>query len=406
MLKDLSLEFNDFQYAQTPLYQGELAKFVCVEEPLKYDHVKHKTYFLNENGQIVTSFEYEYGDVEQLSKYRQNIFVVSDDISKKQKVYIVKLENSGNHTVLGEYDSIEYGEENFTFAVRKDGKYGFINLDGELIIAPQYDDYVSFVGGVAQVKFNDTWGLVDKQNNILLPFIYSKKLLSGKYQEANNWKDENGNLQFVCVKKKDKFGILSPSGEEILPCEYDEIFNYIGENCFIVRKDNLYGLVDTTYNVLIPCIYDEIDSEENCKLCMVKKGDLYGLIDKKGNIVYLLGKERIESLPYDGVYKIYGYDENNRNERLKRGFVNELGKLIIPVKYYTDEHFVNGYCVVQNEQRESLIINKNNEIIFKNEYKEKYDNYTHCGKIKNLGYGLFLIEIEQGKYKLYKADEQ
>ena len=59
------------------------------------------------------------------------------------------------------------------------------------------------------------------------------------------------------VKNNDKYGIISPKGDIIIPIEYD----YVGlpENGVIgVRKDGKYGVVSWKNKEILPCIYDKL----------------------------------------------------------------------------------------------------------------------------------------------------
>lgn len=49
-----------------------------------------------------------------------------------------------------------------------DGKKGFVDEEGNWIIAPQYDDMDVFREGVAWVKADDSWGLVDHEGRVLI----------------------------------------------------------------------------------------------------------------------------------------------------------------------------------------------------------------------------------------------
>ncbi|MEZ6085587.1 MAG: WG repeat-containing protein [Phycisphaerae bacterium] len=48
------------------------------------------------------------------------------------------------------------------FPVRVEGKKGFINKDGELVIAPRFDNAYRFSEGLAAAMINDQWGYIDE----------------------------------------------------------------------------------------------------------------------------------------------------------------------------------------------------------------------------------------------------
>lgn len=48
-------------------------------------------------------------------------------------------------------------------AVEKNGKWGFVDAEGNLVIDCQYDDALSFTSGYAAVKQGDVWGYIDTE---------------------------------------------------------------------------------------------------------------------------------------------------------------------------------------------------------------------------------------------------
>ena len=63
-------------------------------------------------------------------------------------------------------------------AVQKNGKWGFINSKGELVIAYQYEDALSFSNGYAAVFKDGKWGYIDEENSMALEpsFAYATSL--------------------------------------------------------------------------------------------------------------------------------------------------------------------------------------------------------------------------------------
>ncbi|MGI6012478.1 MAG: WG repeat-containing protein [Ruminococcus sp.] len=53
-------------------------------------------------------------------------------------------------------------------AVCKDGKWGYINEDGELVLDFQYDDAQSFQNGFAAVCIDGKWGYIDEQGTVVI----------------------------------------------------------------------------------------------------------------------------------------------------------------------------------------------------------------------------------------------
>ena len=58
-------------------------------------------------------------------------------------------------------------------AICKNGKWGFVNTSGEVIIKPTYDEARSFSNGVAAVKKDDKWGFINKDNKLVIDFQFT-----------------------------------------------------------------------------------------------------------------------------------------------------------------------------------------------------------------------------------------
>lgn len=65
------------------------------------------------------------------------------------------------------------------------------------------------------------------------------------------------NKDLVIVKKKNKYGIIHVSGQELLPVQYEKL-TWISKDRIITCMKGKYGLSDTKGECLMPCIYDRI----------------------------------------------------------------------------------------------------------------------------------------------------
>ena len=58
--------------------------------------------------------------------------------------------------------------------VEKDGKHGYVNKDGKVIIAVIYDEGMNFAEGKAGVRIDNKWGFIDSTGNELAKPQYSE----------------------------------------------------------------------------------------------------------------------------------------------------------------------------------------------------------------------------------------
>mgnify|MGYP006334487577 CR=1 FL=1 len=57
-------------------------------------------------------------------------------------------------------------------AVKVNGKWGFVNKEGEMVIDPVYDDARSFSNGLAAVMIDGAWGFIDKNGELVINAIF------------------------------------------------------------------------------------------------------------------------------------------------------------------------------------------------------------------------------------------
>jgi hypothetical protein len=51
----------------------------------------------------------------------------------------------------------------------RDGLWGFVSLDGTVLLEPQFEDATSFSKGMAAVKKDGKWGYIDRTGAFLIP---------------------------------------------------------------------------------------------------------------------------------------------------------------------------------------------------------------------------------------------
>lgn len=82
------------------------------------------------------------------------------------------------------------------------GLWGYVTVDGEIVIEPTYEQAYGFSDGMAAVKLNGKWGFINSEGTIIVPCEYDEV-------EAN-FKDGKGKLV-----KNDEIYIFDKSGSQI-----------------------------------------------------------------------------------------------------------------------------------------------------------------------------------------------
>jgi len=167
--------------------------------------------------------------------------------TKKGILYVDDYITARNESALVpiEIDEVTYFDDNGYAEVRKDGKYGLINADGEFVIPCIYDELRRLKNiQYAVVRIKDKWGAVDLQNNTLIEFLYEDA-----FDDKDNYVVVVQDGKMGCIGVLDKMGIN-------IPCKYDMIGHFNEKGYTAACLDGKWGVIDIHDNVVEPFIYD------------------------------------------------------------------------------------------------------------------------------------------------------
>jgi len=127
-----------------------------------------------------------------------------------------------------------------------DGLYGFLDEQGNAVIAPIYAGARSFSEGVAQVESVENGirktGFIDEQGNLVIPMAYNYAM---SFQDG---------LAPVCIGASwvgGKFGCIDHQGREVIPIRYDYL-EPAGVRCYAVKENGSWSLIDASCTRISP----------------------------------------------------------------------------------------------------------------------------------------------------------
>ena len=244
------------------------------------------------------------------------------------------------------------------FLIKNDGKYGYVDCEGNVIVPTIYDAASEFRGnGLAVVIKDHNTFLIDKTGTI-------KCQCRNTYERACAF---DGSGLAVVYSEDGGFGAINEDGEEIIPCVYDMILpessldfgTYYFNNNFLaeVEKNDKYGVINKYGDVIIPIEYDlaSILIFDN-GVIRVREDEVCGAMNSKGEIVLPFEYDSIISAKkyegYGGLYNIRNFGSTIiASKNSKTGLFDETGHEIFPCIYESfDEADEKGYFVAYLEE--------------------------------------------------------
>ena len=371
-----------------------------------------KTYFtvysndkwgvIDNNANIV--IEPTYDEMIVIPNNTKDVFICTENVDYNQDTYTTRVINSKNKQIFKSYDKVqavenydEYNnlwyEEN-VLKFKKDGKIGLINLDGKVILEPNYEDIFALKGvknSIVTVK-EDKQGIVDTKGNELVPNnyyeinslgedtnlyivkdeknygIYNK--LDTKYQEIKPLNNKN----IYCVKENNEYKIINEEEEQLVTFKIDDV-KQIKDNIVVYKKDNKYGAYDIENNKTIKNKYEDIIYTADNNF-IVKNNKSYGIIDiddkEKKKIEYAGAEYYEDALIYELEPKNNTSGENiilNKDlKEIAKGIVNEVNNKKSYIRLWTSEGY-KYYNLIGEEKEASEILNDNNIFLKKKDGK-------------------------------------
>lgn len=194
------------------------------------------------------------------------------------------------------------------YPVYTDEKWGVINTKGDIVIEPQYDEYI-VVPDSSQAIFLCTTDVnyeegtystkaINEKNEELFT-DYEKVEAIENYDNSNNLWYASGILK---VSKDGKWGVIDTKGNVIVDCKYDDITALKGvENSLLTEVDGKYGIIDYVGSVIIENEYESIEPLANT----YENGYIVENADGKyGVITYT--KTNVVAEEYDDIKNVYG----------------------------------------------------------------------------------------------------
>ncbi|MBL7791931.1 MAG: WG repeat-containing protein [Saprospiraceae bacterium] len=237
------------------------------------------------------------------------------------------IDTLGQLRVGAVYDEIGSFAEG-RLAVKRNGMWGFVNVDGLEVIPCRFREVLNFSEGLAAVKLGRQWGFIDKQGDVQIKFEYKR---AGNFNNGLAWVQNDEGVGYV-----DRLGAMA------IPARYEKAFDFQGGVARIVSGGK-YGLIDMRGKAIARPRFTDIREFDSSGLAVVRFGDkqvTYGVINRQGQLITSQGYVVVEPFQ-DGMALV--------KDSKGFGFIDTTGKLVIPCIYSKAAPFYEGRAAVYKD---------------------------------------------------------
>ena len=236
---------------------------------------------------------------------------------------------------------LDDGQELFIYDDVKTKKYGFMNLQGEVIVPPiythSYTEVEEFYGGE--------------------PYPYEGTFTNGL---ARVYDEKRG------------YGFIDYRGVEVIPCKYKFAFPFNNGLAAVRTEDDKWGYIDITGKVIVPLQY-YIATMHREGVAYIGRRGKYGeeelaIIDNKGNIItdFIFQSSTSDR----GFVPQFSEGRSLIMKAGKRVCIDKTGKTLFGFssEYCPRIPFRNGLAILWNRNNSDMVINKAGDVVFKSDY--------------------------------------
>jgi hypothetical protein len=258
------------------------------------------------------------------------------------------------------------------FLVKVNGKEGFIDANGKIVIEPAFEEAYPFTEGLAAVQKQGAWGFIDTTGRVVIePQFVTVGFFSG------------GLATFSDKQRPDKKGYIDKTGKVVIKPQFDvaEGFrNGVARVGFFTLKGRLLNQIA---DVGLECDYKFIDQRgkivpepsplhyatgEAGELIPFMKNDRAGYLNAKGEVVIqpqfhaaFAFSEGLARVSKDGLC----------------GFINKSGEWVIPPRFEYGNEFSEELAGVSLGEEGWGFIDHSGKVVIPGKFAWVYGGFRH-----------------------------
>ena len=299
-----------------------------------------------------------YDEMIVIPNKNEDVFVCTYDVDYTTGIYKTKVLNEKGKVILDEYSNVEAFENSTENEVwyeidvlkfEKDGRYGLVDFDGNIVLEAEYTEIEAMSG------IENNLVIIKDGKKGVYNIATNEVVIDCKYNEVSTLTKDSAD-GYIVKDDTGLVGLIAADKKQLLDCKYTDIKGFAGVKNYVVTEENKVKLLDENGIVLLESGFDTVE-EISTNNIVITKGGKYGVITKDGAEVIA---PKYESLNYvvEDCY-IAGKDG-------KKGVIDASGNVKIDFNYISMYYAKEaGIIVADKDLAKSDIIDINFDVKLK-----------------------------------------
>ncbi|HEY9656213.1 MAG TPA: WG repeat-containing protein, partial [Crinalium sp.] len=223
---------------------------------------------------------------------------------------------------MGGYDRFSEGLVAFV----SKGKAGYMNPQGAVVIAPQFDEAWRFSEGLAAVRKGSQWGYIDRTGTFVIPLQFTTR------------PDDFSDGLAAIRTENGLTGFINKTGAVVIEPQPNYVTSF-SEGLAAIAVNGQSGFIDKTGAIVIQPQFEQVRAFSD-GLAAVKvrpsptASALWGYIDRTG--AFIIEPRFYDAEPFsEGLAAVRGLDSEGRNW----GYINRTGGVAIQPQFFAQPDY-------------------------------------------------------------------
>ena len=275
-------------------------------------------------------------------------------------------------------------------------KYGYFDLDGKIVISPQFSEASAFREGLALVKLSNDkgeegkWGYIDNKGKIVINATYKSATV---FQNGLAWVvsensapsaiDKNGEIKFTLKDAQEvqlfsedlaafsivdstsssgvKWGFVDNTGNQVINPQFNRVGKFKEGKCAVSNKEGKWGYIDKTGKIVINNQFDKaaLFTDGNAVVYMNNKA---GVIDTDGK--YVINPQYTGAMNDDEMFIV--------SQEGKIGWCDKEGKFVINPQFEDGSPFKGNKLTCIKSAGKYGYIDKESKIVINPQFDKAF----------------------------------